>query len=376
MSKRVNTAKWIENYKRWQINVQKDGKRKTFYSSIPGRNGQIDANRKADKWLNSDILSSGTRLNTFFNGAYLDYKKLSVSSSRITTIKNYYNKYIHDVIGYKKIQDLKLNDLQTVINKAYESGLSKGTLKQIKSLLSNILKYARLNNLTTLTCEFVEMPKTAVQPIEKKALTVHEIKTLLTCDEIPFNRRMVKDPYINIYRFILLTGLRRGECLALTWNDLIRDIDGNYILQVRRAYNIEREITSGKNLNAKRDIILNELAVELLEKQKEELKSLHMLGSLIFPEVKKGADVLIDPHYFYLCYRKYATFYNFGATTVHELRHTYITINKDLDLRILKKIVGHSESVDTLGVYSHEFQHEKERAAALTNEKFKTIING
>lgn len=376
MSKRVNTAKWIDKYKRWQINVQKDGKRKSFYSSIPGRNGQRDANRKADKWLNSDVLSSGTRLNTFFNGAYLDYKKLSVSNARITTIKNYYNKYIHDVIGYKKIQDLKLNDLQTVINKAYDNGLAKGTLKQIKSLLSNILKYGRLNNLTTLTCEFVEIPKTAVQPIEKKALTVHEIKTLLTCDEIPFNRRMKKDPYINIYRFILLTGLRRGECLALTWDDLIRDIDGNYILQVRRAYNIEREITSGKNLNAKRDIILNDLAVAILEQQKEELKNMHMLGSLIFPEVKKGADILIDPHYFYLCYRKYATFYNFGATTVHELRHTYITINKDIDIRILKKIVGHSESVDTLGVYGHEFQHEKERAAALTNEKFKTIING
>ena len=376
MSKRVNTAKWIEKYNRWQINVQKDGKRKSFYSSIPGRNGQRDANRKADKWLTSDVLASGTRLNAFFNGAYLDYKKLSVSNARLKTIKNYYNNYIYNVIGFKKIQNLKLNDLQTVINKAYDNGLAKGTLKQIKSLLSNILKYARLNNLTTLTSEFVEIPKTAVQPIEKKALTVQEIKTLLTCDEILFNRRMKKDPYINIYRFILLTGLRRGECLALKWSDLIKDIDGNYILQVRRSYNTAGEITSGKNLNAKRDIILNELAVALLEQQKEELKNIHRLGSLIFPEVKKGADVLINPHYFYLCYRKYATFYNFGATTVHELRHTYITINKDIDIRILKKIVGHSESVDTLGVYGHEFQHEKERAAALTNEKFKTIING
>ena len=47
MAKRTNTAVWLEKHERWQINVQKDGIRKTFTSSIPGRNGQREANRKA-----------------------------------------------------------------------------------------------------------------------------------------------------------------------------------------------------------------------------------------------------------------------------------------------------------------------------------------
>ena len=37
--KRTNTAKWVESAQRWQINVQKDGKRKTFTSTKPGRTG-------------------------------------------------------------------------------------------------------------------------------------------------------------------------------------------------------------------------------------------------------------------------------------------------------------------------------------------------
>ena len=49
--KRTNTAKWIESARRWQINVQKDGVRKTFTSAKPGRTGQREANRKADDWL-------------------------------------------------------------------------------------------------------------------------------------------------------------------------------------------------------------------------------------------------------------------------------------------------------------------------------------
>ena len=39
--KRTNTAKWIESAHRWQINVQKDGVRKTFTSAKPGRTGQL-----------------------------------------------------------------------------------------------------------------------------------------------------------------------------------------------------------------------------------------------------------------------------------------------------------------------------------------------
>ena len=49
MSKRTNTAQWEEKYQRWRIAVQKDGVRKQFYSSTPGRTGQREANAKADR---------------------------------------------------------------------------------------------------------------------------------------------------------------------------------------------------------------------------------------------------------------------------------------------------------------------------------------
>ena len=51
MSERKNEAVWTESRKRWQINVQVDGVRKTFTSSFPGRRGKADAERKADRWL-------------------------------------------------------------------------------------------------------------------------------------------------------------------------------------------------------------------------------------------------------------------------------------------------------------------------------------
>lgn len=57
--KRTNTAQWVESRNRWQINVQKDGIRKTFTSSKPGRTGQREANAKADKWLTRALFPEG-----------------------------------------------------------------------------------------------------------------------------------------------------------------------------------------------------------------------------------------------------------------------------------------------------------------------------
>ncbi len=44
---RKNEALWVESRKRWQLNVQSDGERKTFPSSIPGKKGKIDADINA-----------------------------------------------------------------------------------------------------------------------------------------------------------------------------------------------------------------------------------------------------------------------------------------------------------------------------------------
>lgn len=55
MGKRTNTAVWMEKQNRWQVKVQKNGERKTFTSSKPGRVGQREANAKADAWLDEGV---------------------------------------------------------------------------------------------------------------------------------------------------------------------------------------------------------------------------------------------------------------------------------------------------------------------------------
>ena len=53
---RKNEAKWYDSAKRWQIKIQKDGERRTFFSSTKGTKGKIAAEKAADAWLeNAEI---------------------------------------------------------------------------------------------------------------------------------------------------------------------------------------------------------------------------------------------------------------------------------------------------------------------------------
>ena len=80
--KRTNTARWIESAQRWQINVQKDGVRKTFTSAKPGRTGQREANKKADDWLENGLQTRGKTVESA-------YKEYLARESKISGISNF-----------------------------------------------------------------------------------------------------------------------------------------------------------------------------------------------------------------------------------------------------------------------------------------------
>ena len=62
-------------------------------------------------------------------------------------------------------------------------------------------------------------------------------------------------------------------------------------------------------------------------------------------------------------------------SSLHELRHTFISLNKaDLPLELMKSVVGHSSSMDTFGVYGHEIDGDRHRAAQIINGVFESVL--
>ena len=125
MTTRTNSAKWMGT--RWQINVQKDGQRKSFYSSKPGRTGQREANAKADKWLETGVAPTSMRVAEAY-ALWYDTQQQTTGEGNCQNIASRWRQWIGPNIGRKKLSNLTEQDLQNVVNKAHAAGLAPSTM--------------------------------------------------------------------------------------------------------------------------------------------------------------------------------------------------------------------------------------------------------
>lgn len=151
MAERKSEAAWIESRSRWQINVQAEGVRKTFTSSMPGRRGKADAERKAERWLDDHTSAERTRVDALLT-QYVDYLKETKSKTHSSQYEGFVRLYIRPVIGMIRMNKLTEGDLQAVIDMAYsQNHLSDKTLRDVRGCLTNWLKWCRMRKKTRCT---------------------------------------------------------------------------------------------------------------------------------------------------------------------------------------------------------------------------------
>ncbi len=348
--KRTNTASWDEKNKRWRIAVQKDGVRKNFYSSTPGRNGQREANRKADEWLENQI-ESRMRCD----------RALDLFAENIkerTSIDNYEREernirlYIKPVIKSLYADTLNEAHLQYVIDRQAKR-LSKKSLMNLKSTLTAFMKFCRKNKWSSLYPENLSIPKGAFVA-EKEVLQPEDVKKLFLSNKSVYRKKEIEEPYIWAYRFQVATGLRPGELFGLKWSDIKDD----YVF-LKRSINQRKAVTRGKNDNAVRSFKLTPLAKFILQNQPKQ-------GSFVF-QIESGKQY--RSHLERFCKANEIT-----VVTPYELRHTFVSLAKTLPEGIVKSVVGHSKSMDTFGVYGHKLNGDEDLTATMLQEIFEKII--
>ena len=375
MGKRTNTAVWMEKYGRWQINVQKDGKRRSFSSHKPGRTGQREVNAKADAWLDEGIVSTATKVSNLY-AEWLEDLAATAGTSHLNECRKYGEYYILPVCGNLKIGDLNEGHLQTVLNKAYKHGclkkdrqrkplgrpLSKKTMQGIRSVERAFVKWCRLHKYTTLFPENLSIPKGA-RLREKKILQPNALQVLFSVDTRRWRSKIIFDDFIYAYRFAVATGVRPGELVGLYYGD----IKGNTV-NLRRSINIHNETTQGKNENAVRSFDMNADARAAYEAQVNLLHASGIEINYTTPLFPVGSERAL-----YRRWQRYQAANGINpSVSLYELRHTFVSINAAaMNDGQLKLLVGHSKNMDTQGVYGHEVEGQREQLAQASTEAFK-----
>lgn len=378
MKIRNSTAKWLSGYNRWQIKVTNDnGERRTFYSSTPGRKGQTECNRKADDWLRSTTLNENVRCGDLLDQWLKDLEKRSQAvtmDGKPTTTSHYAQmcsvtkNWIRPRLKAIKIGKLRRIHLQECIDAAYDAGLAKKTLCNVRGAISLWLAYCRKRDITRLTTADLEIPKNAPAS-ERRILQADELNTLFSDAETVFNNKPTHEWYIHAWRFAVALGLRPGELIAVER----RHVQGDRLL-VRGAINSLGAHTQGKNANSHRDIVLHPMAQKLIEDQLNMLRDAGVVSQYLFPAEDGGPS---NQNVLGKRWRRYRQHHNLGDITLYELRHTFVSIAaglSDLSIGELRTVVGHSKNMDTLGTYAHKLTEADRRIADKISDAYAQII--
>lgn len=359
---RQNEAVWFDKYGYWRIQVQKDGKRKAFYSSKAGTRGKAEAERKADKWLEDGQEYIEKMTFAQLATVYLAHIRVANGTAHLKREECTLRVYLLPKLGKRKVSSLTNLDYQECIDacvEGREQPLSLRTCGHVRTTINAIWKFARKAKVKMEQPFDLTIPTGATKG-QRTILQPNDIRKLFSPDLENYH-------YIYFVRFMVLTGLRPGEVCGLQNADLTDNI-----LTIRRARNIHRETTAGKNENARRTIILPPLALEVIKQHRSRRKIRPLGASYLFSDTSGGP---CNEQAVYKAWLRIRAKAGIPDASLYELRHTMVSLCKDsVPLPLLKQVVGHSDDMDTLGTYGHEVTGDGQAAAAMIDKVFSEIV--
>lgn len=271
-------------------------------------------------------------------------------------------------IGLLQINSIVATDIQQMINDMVKENLSYSTIKKAYDTLNQRFKLAinqeQVNKNPTLG---VILPKqTNKKNSEIQYFSKEQCKEL-----IKESRRTQGFNNQNVYRlgelvpFLIYTGLRIGEAIALEWKDI--DDKNNTITINKNVIEVKSQETekyvlekqdSTKTDSSTRIIPMSNSAKECIEN----LKKINGDKQFVFAS---QTGKYISPSNFSRMFRgiqkalKYET-----VLGIHSLRHTFATLmlNKGIDVKIVSELLGHSNVSVTYNIYIHTIQSQKIKA--------------
>lgn len=230
-------------------------------------------------------------------------------------------------------------------------GLSSTTVRSLHLMLHNALNRAVKERLILRNpTEDCIAPK--VQKFEMQILKPEHIKIYLDAAD--------KRGLLPMFYLELVSGLRKGELVALLWSDL--DIK-NRTISVSKQYiknpNGELTLSRPKTETSVRKVSIPQMAVDLLIQEHEK----HPRNPYMFPSPITGEmyypDSVVNLH------KKILKDAGLEHIRFHDLRHTFATLalQNGVDIKTVSSMLGHYDAGFTLRTYTHATRQKQDEAA-------------
>ena len=176
-----------------------------------------------------------------------------------------------------------------------------------------------------------------------------------------------------LYKFLLATGCRINETLALSWSDI--DLE-NSVVHITKTLNYKQETNSPKSKSSLRDIDIDQATVSMLKqyrlRQTKEAWKIGKSESIVFSDFihefpnNRTLQTRLRTHF------KRANVTNIGF---HGFRHTHasLLLNSGIPYKELQHRLGHSTLSMTMDIYSHLSKENAKKAVSFYETALKSL---
>lgn len=295
-------------------------------------------------------------LKELFNIWLNKYVKHTIKLRTFITYQNIIDKHIIPLLGDYKLDEISSSIIQDFILLKIEKGnlingneLAYNTVNSIVSVLKQALKCAY--NLELISKD-ITSKITLPQPKEKK-IEVFDVKEQQLLESFCLSR---KANYLGIV-LCLYTGLRIGELLALTWNDI--DFDKKLLSVNKNVCTIKIDgkstmyVDEPKTKSSIRVIPIPKQLIPYLRKIKRSSSSMYVITT--------KSNGMVGTRSYQKTYTRILNKLNLKYRNFHSLRHTFATraLELGMDVKSLSEILGHKNAMITLNRYSHSLLNYK-----------------
>lgn len=296
-----------------QNNKRKTYKSKKYKTQAEARNAEAIYMLKNNKLTN---IKFGLVADDYFNELSLKRKE-----STFYTYKNAYNSAIRDFFKEMNIYTIDVKTLNSWRNSteiiSYSTGYKNKLHCIIKNILNHAIKYYGLDkNVEEILGPFEHKDDLAKRDNDK-------LRYLTADDFNKFISVIDSSLWKTFFMFLFLTGCRKGEVQALTWEDIDFEKNTIHIYKTLSVKTMDHFLITNTKNKLNRSIKINNSLREQLLNYKEEMKEYSDFNEkwFVFGNTRFLAQTTIDNN-------KHLYFAKAGVPeiTIHEFRHSHVSL--------------------------------------------------
>ena len=273
---------------------------------------------------------------------------------------------VYPALGKMPVSCIKPKHILDLYHSMREEGLCTSTLRKYHMVLMRLFQFLEeYEYVDENIMNRVKRPKPQKEEVYKEieAFTPEQVSSILQSSEnIPLRCRAM-------IWLLVDTGIRRGECVALRWEDI------NFhtcTINVSRSAGYTPEkgqyITTPKNRKSRTVSVDPEVMFLLLQIYRESK------SQWVFDK-RRDPDCCMHPQTPTRYFEKFSKKYGFEMNP-HKLRHTFasISILNGADINSVAAILGHHDPAFTLRTYTHSNLTSQKKASEMCRQAIKTAM--